>query len=458
MARASVFRAVRGDAAACMMLLLAFAPSAAAASECAKIERASSEREFIVIGKAWSGARVTFDGVVRKGKVYIGYYDEQRYLTVAEIDKAAGKVCRTRLASQFGGWDDHNAIALAFDQDGHLHVSGNMHATSLVYGRTTKNAELDSLAFQPMVGRDEARVTYPTFLHDASGRLLFLYRSGGSGDGAWFANRFDGGKWERLSNEPLFTNRYRNEKVSAYPSPIVRDAKGVLHVAVVWRANPNAASNFAVSYAMSRDLLTWTDRSGQPISLPLSPGNMETVEATGQNACLLNSAKIFFDASGNPIVGYTRYDGDTNVVILARPGQTSWSKTIVARSENLIRIEGVGFSSGHAVVPRLRSQLLFAPRQHRCVFPWRAQGAANARLQCTYTARAGQRRPAHRRAKLCQGSSEAGADCRPGDLAGARSEFRRRIQRQTRGRALLCRSGCKSRQTPHVRAGSATGL
>lgn len=324
------------------ILFLWFARLGALALECEPIRRDAARPEAILIGDSWSGARVTFGSVARGDKVYVGYYDAERFLTVAEIDQTIGRLCRARLASRFGGWDSHNYTTLVFDAKGRLHVSGNMHATPLVYGRAERANSLEGLKLEPMVGRDELRTTYPIFLHDNEERLLLLYRSGVSGDGVWLLNRFDGEKWRRVGG-PLFTDRYDGRPVSAYPSPFVRDEAGVTHVAVVWRARPDAAANFAVSYAHSRDLETWFDQDGRPIRPPLSPDNMETVEITGQGAGLLNSVQIFPRPSEQPVLTYTRYGDDgKNIVVLARSENGVWKKTVVGRAEQHIPIDGGG--------------------------------------------------------------------------------------------------------------------
>ncbi|NTD86716.1 hypothetical protein [Agrobacterium tumefaciens] len=73
---------------------------------------------MVLIDKAWSGATMTVDAISRGGKNYFGYYYADRWLTVAQLDRASGVVCRTRLSSQYSGWDSHNIIALVFAGSG----------------------------------------------------------------------------------------------------------------------------------------------------------------------------------------------------------------------------------------------------------------------------------------------------------------------------------------------------
>src|SRR5262245_3404060 len=82
-----------------------------------------------------TGTRVRFDAIAANGYVFVAYYDRERWLTLARIGIADGTVQKERLSSRFAGWDSHNYIALAFDDQLRLHVSGNMHASPLVYFR-----------------------------------------------------------------------------------------------------------------------------------------------------------------------------------------------------------------------------------------------------------------------------------------------------------------------------------
>ena len=89
----------------------------------------------LVIDQAWGGARVGFDSLEDRDFLYIAYYDADRWLTVAQVNKCTGKQEKVRVPSQFGGWDEHNSISLVLDGENRLHVSGNMHVSPLVYAR-----------------------------------------------------------------------------------------------------------------------------------------------------------------------------------------------------------------------------------------------------------------------------------------------------------------------------------
>jgi hypothetical protein len=79
--------------------------------------------------------------------------------------------------------DAHNAICIAADGRGMLHVAWNHHTSPLQYCRSTPPESLDLEPAQPMIGTRELQVTYPEFHILPGGDLLFLYRDGRAGDG-----------------------------------------------------------------------------------------------------------------------------------------------------------------------------------------------------------------------------------------------------------------------------------
>ena len=289
----------------------------------------------------WTGTRVRFDAIEAGGFVYVAYYDSDRWLTLARVALADGAVQKVRLDSRFAGWDSHNYVSLAFDGQQRLHVSGNMHASQLVYFRSDQPLSINAVA-APMAGRDEKQVSYPTFLHAANGDLLFFYRSGISGQGDWLINRWNGQSWDRIGG-PVFTKQSSFGHVSAYPSRFVRDSGGTYHVAIIWRKTINVESNFRVSYARTKDFVHWTDSNGKPIAAPVSPETGEMVDDTGENAGLLNNPQIALDPAGSPVISYTKYGaGGTNGIIVASRKDNAWVVREVAHSPTLTKLEGRG--------------------------------------------------------------------------------------------------------------------
>lgn len=306
-------------------------------------EPARAGLHIVRIGEAWSGVRVRYPALRRNGKYYFAYFDAARQLAIAEYAPAQRKICVNRIASRFGGWDSHNGIFMAFDPQGYLHVAGNMHASPLVYARAPRPDSAQGIALAPMIGRDEARVTYPRFQKNADGQLMFLYRSGGSGNGAWVANRLQNGRWSRLSGGALFAARDRDGPVSAYPTNPVQDANGRFHVAIVWRRTPDTATNFRVSYVSTTDFQTWRQASGKVVRGPITPDNGGSVDDAGVDHGLGTSASLSLDGRGQPVIAYTKYDeAGANAVYVARPSARGWSIKRLASGKTRVAVQGRG--------------------------------------------------------------------------------------------------------------------
>ncbi len=313
--------------------------------ETAEPQRRGNQKIFEV-GKIWSGVR-TMIGAAEpiRGQLWVAYYDADRWVTLASVDAGNGRVCRTRLKSRFTGWDGHNNLTMAVAPDGSIHMAGNAHATPLFYART-QGRKMATLRETPLIGRDEDVATYPTFLKDARGRLVFLYRSGGSGDGRWIANRWAKGRWRRLGSAFSDVDR-TGSHLSAYPSPFMADRNGVNHVAIVWRRTPDVATNFAVGYARTADFQLWSGTKGPVLMGPVRPDQIDIVDQPGEKSGLLNSAKLLMSADGKPVIFYTRYGSRrTDTLLAARQTATGWDIKEIATSDHRTPIEGEGSLPG----------------------------------------------------------------------------------------------------------------
>ncbi len=262
----------------------------------------------IFVDNVWSGASVGFSVATYKDKQYIAYYDADRWMTIACRSLDSDQWQKVRLDNQVG-WDSHNYVTFAFDSDGQMHVSGNMHAIPLRYYRTTKPGDITTLApVNKMTGEQESHVTYPSFYTGPKGEFLFTYRDGGSGNGNNIINVYDAKTktWRRFTNKPLFDGQ---GLMNAYQSGPVRDKNGAYHVAWVWRDTPAAETNHDVSYAWSPGSFdNWQKTDGTPITLPMTIENTEILDHVQPGGGLLNSEKISFDADGRPMVTYCKYD------------------------------------------------------------------------------------------------------------------------------------------------------
>ncbi|WP_020180012.1 BNR repeat-containing protein [Methylopila sp. M107] len=301
------------------------------------------------LDQTWSGVRTSIGSTVRaNGAILLAYYDADRWVTVAEFDPKTGSFCRKRLDSRFSGWDSHNFLSVSESPDGIIHVSGNVHAKPLFYARST-DSTLASVKSADMIGSEEKRVTYPKFISSPDGRYFFMYRDGGSGNGAWLVNEWKNGGWARIG--PIFSKLDGKEKTSAYPSAFVVGPDGAFHVAVVWRKTPDVGSNYALTYASTKDFINWSVNGSADVKSPMTRSSMETISDVGENRGLVNGIVLRLGSDGKPIVIYSKYGAeDTNAAFVAERTAQGWSEKEVARSRSRFEVGGGGTMPGLPII------------------------------------------------------------------------------------------------------------
>lgn len=304
--------------------------------------------EIVDVGPVWTGSRPPFDAVSAGATTYVGYYDAERRLSVAAFDRTTGRLDHVRLPERFAGWDTHNAVRLAVDDEGNLHVSGNMHVSRLVYYRTTVPGDLRTLTRAPMIGADEDRVTYPTFLERSDGRLLFLYRDGIAGDGYWVVDLYEGGgRWRRLLDAPLFAAADGKGPVSAYPSEFVAFPDGTIRVAVMWRRGLDVATNFRVTHHATRDFVSWRRIDGGSDSLPLGPASGDLVDDAGEDAGLINTHHLAASPDGRSVVTFLKYGTNgANAAFLATEDGSRWTARPVYTAPKRFVVDNASIAHG----------------------------------------------------------------------------------------------------------------
>jgi len=304
------------------------------------------------IGRAWAGHPVGFAFAARDDGLYVGFYNHERRMVIGHRP-AGAKDWALNVTNERIGWDSHNYIAFGFDRDGCLHVAANMHCRPLRYWRTERPGDVASLRpVHRMTGRDERRCTYPQFLHGPDGRLLFLYRDGGSGNGRRFINAYDEKtrSWSRWLDKPLLSGV---PKMNAYPTPITADRRGTFHIAWVWRDTPDCSTNHDLCYARSRDLKHWETSDGRRVELPMTIENAEIVDPVPARGGMLNNVKLSFDHRDRPMIAYHKFDekGNTQLYIARREKDgwkiyqtTRWDYRWYFKGGGCIRSE-IGFSA-----------------------------------------------------------------------------------------------------------------
>ena len=272
---------------------------------------------------------------------------------------------------QIGPQDGHNRIVLAFDQQGYLHLSANMHVDPMRYWRSQSPvrghpSRISGMERHPVIDRDsvsnpledhpasgwahphfvadpvmpsdpaspgydpkptpyEQDVTYPSFHKSAEGDFLMTYRLGSSGQGDLWAARFDPVEktWARTSDGPFlgYVN-YENatppkNTTGAYTASLSWD--GSTHILAAhrerqkdqWEVRKFIDLNMAkvLSYLHTRDWTTFRNVAGDELPLPVT---QETSEAMIESSLEggIHLARLGRDSAGNPTAGYPIYDYD----------------------------------------------------------------------------------------------------------------------------------------------------
>lgn len=255
----------------------------------------------------------TQDGLATlpNGDVVSVFWDERRYPQIA-LWSATRQTFQTTDLSLVPGnplsapadIDDHNNIVVARDGDGKFHVVGNHHVHKLRYVVSTANDSIATFAKGKMVGTEEDKVTYPTFLNLPSGDLLFIYRNGSSGNGDWFINRYSVTTklWTRVTQVFGGSNADPLIGQSAYFNRIARNpTTGRIHIWYMWRDDEGGpAQNHDLAYMYSdNDGVTWKTAAGATLTLPVVPTTTTTKFETGYSNTY-NQSGASVDSNGVP--------------------------------------------------------------------------------------------------------------------------------------------------------------
>jgi hypothetical protein len=263
--------------------------------------------EQVDIADVWSGHPVGFYLLTRENRQFVAFYDSDRALTVGDrtLGSTTWKLVRLPTAVE---WDSHNDIVMAIDDDGFIHVAGNMHSSPLIYFRTSAALDIDTFQKLPMVSMNETSCTYPQFFRSPNGQLVFMYRDGESGNGNHIFNSYDLSTktWSRLLGSALTDGEGQR---NAYPVGPIQGPDGLFHLVWVWRDTPDASTNHDLSYSRTADLLNWQRAGGQALTLPMRLSTAEIVDPVPSGAGMINNnTKVGFDAQNRPIVAYHKYD------------------------------------------------------------------------------------------------------------------------------------------------------
>lgn len=258
------------------------------------------------IAEAW--ARTKVNAVIFRRNAICTHGDQQ----VAAFYDAQGRVVLAKRTLGSSQWqlsvtslqgrtaDAHNCICIAFDGDGYLHMSWDHHGNPLRYCRSAAPVSLELQPPEPMLGKQEQRVTYPEFYRMSNGDLLFFYRDGASGNGNLVLNRYDVKRrcWERLHDNLIDGEGERN---AYWQVAVARN--GHVHLSWVWRETGDVVTNHDIAYAVSPDGgSTWNRTNGQEYVLPINQATAEYAVRIPQDSELANQTSMAVDWYGHPYI------------------------------------------------------------------------------------------------------------------------------------------------------------
>ena len=294
--------------------------------------------QTIEIDSVWAGHPVGFCLLTHGERQYIAYYNANRNMVVGQRNLNDPEfqlhVMPATYRETHGGtstvlgWDSHNSVTLGIDKEGYIHLSGNMHVNPLTYFRSTEPSDISTLEqVMQMVGTEEDRCTYPKFMNDRNGELLFHYRDGGSGNGNEIYNIYntETKTWSRLLDTPLTDGR---GLMNAYQSQPTLMNDDWYHVYWVWRDTPDCSTNHDLSYMKSPDLKNWFNAFGEPVTLPATLDNKSLiVDPIPVGGGIINlAARLVLDENNNPVFVYHKFDPEGNTQLyIARLNGQEWS-------------------------------------------------------------------------------------------------------------------------------------
>jgi hypothetical protein len=303
----------------------------------------------VPVGIGWARSSVNAvifrtSSVVTHGRTqYTAYYDDSARVVLARRDVGSSRWQIERTAYTNDVTDAHNAISLAVDGSGVLHVAWAVHNKALHYARAIAPGSLTLGEPMAMTGVREEQVTYPQFHALPGGDLLFVYRGGRSGSGDVLLDRYDvrTRAW-RVLHHPLIAGEGRR---NAYVNQLAIDARGGWHLSWVWRESPDVATNHDVMYAYSPDEgRSWRTSSGTPYVLPITAATAEIAWVVPQGSELINPTSMTVDAAGRPMIAtYWRPAGsDVPQYQLVWHDGTRWHASQIGARTMPFRLSGGG--------------------------------------------------------------------------------------------------------------------
>lgn len=310
-----------------------------------------------ILGSAWAGSTVNTSifrhhALITRGKSqYVAFYKDSTTINITKITDSK-PFEMYELKGNYDLRDAHNGISIGCDRGGFLHLTYDHHGTKLRYRRALTPDCISNWSEELiMTGRYETSVTYPSFIMSKVGnRMALLYRDGTWNNGSSRLKYYEESShtWHDhpspiLSGEqqiPWTANPYWNH-------PAVGN-DGSLHLSYVWRTNSigkaERLNNINICYAKSLDNgITWLTSLDQPLELPITPVNTETVFAVSPGSNLINQCSMALDSCNQPhIAFYTNDSADIPQYYHLWLKQKRWHIRQISDRTNRFQLEGAG--------------------------------------------------------------------------------------------------------------------
>jgi len=283
----------------------------------------------------------------------VSYYDGDGNIIFAKRSLKSEKwdFFRTHLKGDVN--NAHNIISMELDGEGFIHLSYNQHASPLCYRKSIHPYEFVFGEPEYMVDSiEEQEVTYPEFYRKSNGNIIFVYRSGYSGNGNLVMNEYDikSKRWLRIHSNLISGEDKRN----AYWQ-IWIDNQDNFFISWVWRETADVETNHDVCFAKSSDGLHWVTSEGVSYELPLNIRNSEIVWPISQKSNLINQTSMTVDRNGNSYIATYWSDSIESVPqyrILSNVGGAWHSIPITERTVNF-SLAGIGTKRIPIARPRI---------------------------------------------------------------------------------------------------------
>lgn len=279
----------------------------------------------INLGLAWAGNTVNtvifcHHGIFSWGEYqYNAFYVDFQTLRVVQRSLQDGSIVTSDIISEYNLNDAHNSISLGIDRDGCVHLSYDHHETKLKYRKTINSEDISKWTEElPMTGKNEDKVTYPTYiLPNNNSPLLMLYREGHWKSGRAYIKAYNEkeSSWNDYDTPILSGSEQKPWSSNAYWNHPVNDNDGILHLSYVWRtdyySDEKLVNNINIGYACSYDSgKNWYTSLGHPYILPITQTNSEVIWPISPNSNLINQTGMALDSKNRPHIVFYANDED----------------------------------------------------------------------------------------------------------------------------------------------------